>query len=138
VLICVGLAGCATVPESSLASRQQAEADLVVNFQSWNAILFIKPDITGTASALTFRPKTFTKQAVVKLLHNLKTQREFVVVILDRQYNPGPKGLLGGMDEIQTFLEELGFQRVAFHDGAVRNRTEGMPILRDTCEKKPH
>src|SRR5438132_9075766 len=71
----LSLAGCATTPESSPASRQQAEADLVVNFQSWNAISFIKPDITGTASALTFRPKTFTKEAVVKLLRNMKTPR---------------------------------------------------------------
>src|SRR5437773_1981928 len=89
-VILLALAGCETFPDTAPSSRQQAEADLVVNFQSWNAISFIKPDITGTASMLTFRRKTFTREAVVKLLRNLKGPREFVVVVLHRQYSPDP------------------------------------------------
>jgi hypothetical protein len=42
----------------------------------------------------------------------------------------------GGMDEIQRFFQDLGFQRVAFHDGTEWNRSEGMPILRDTAATK--
>src|SRR2546422_11158366 len=90
LLVGIGLAGCATTPDSAPSSRQQAEADLVVNFQSWNAISFIKPDITGTASAVTIRPKTFTGPAVEKLLRNLKIPRDFVVVVLERQHSPDP------------------------------------------------
>src|SRR5205814_5529595 len=72
------LTGCATMPPSSPALRQQAQADLVVNFQSWRSISFLKPDLTGTAGALTLRTKTFTREAVVKLLRNLTRPREFV------------------------------------------------------------
>src|SRR5205814_7467632 len=118
-------------------SRQQAEADLVVNFQSWNAISFIKPDITGTASALTFRPKTFTKEAVVKLLRNMKTPRGLAVVVLDRHYDARGRNSTTAMDEIQGFFEGLGFGRVAFQEGAAWNRAEGMTILRDSGAKKP-
>ena len=132
LVILLALLGCQTVPDTSTSARQQAEADLVVNFQSWNAISFIRPDIAGTGSMLTFRRKTFTREAVVKLLHNLKVRREFVVVVLDRHYSPDPATTAGGMDEIQKFFHELGFRRVAFHDGAAWNQAEGMPILRDT------
>jgi hypothetical protein len=136
LLIGIGLAGCATMPESSPALRQQAEADLVVNFQSWNAILFVKPDITGTASGVTVRPKTFTRAAVEKLLRNLKIRRELVVVVLDRRYYPDPMVAGGGMDEIQKFFEDQGFGRVAFQDAAAWSGAEGMTILRDSGAKK--
>jgi hypothetical protein len=132
LIMLLALVGCETKPDTTPSSRQQAEADLVLNFQSWNAISFIKPDVTGTASTLTFRRKTFTREGLVKLLHNLKVHREFVVVILDRQYAPDPMTAAGGMDEIQRFLQSLGFRRVAFHDGAAWQRGEGMPILRDS------
>ena len=101
LVVFLAVAGCETVPDTAPSWRQQTEADLVVNFQSWNAISFIKPDITGTASMLTFRRKTFTREAVVKLLRNMKIPRGFVVVILDRQYTPDPMTTAGGMDEIQ-------------------------------------
>ena len=131
LVILLALLGCQTGPDTTTSARQQAEADLVVSFQSWNAISFIRPDIAGTSSMLTFRRKTFTREAVVKLLHNLKVRREFVVVVLDRQYSPDPATTAGGMDEIQKFFQELGFRRVSFHDGAAWNQAEGMPILRD-------
>jgi hypothetical protein len=137
LVLCVGLVGCATTPDSSPALLQQAEADLVVNFQSWNAISFIKPDVAAVTGVLTSRPKTFTRQALVKLLDTLKTPRGFVVVVLDRRYSAGAKGSAGGIDDIQTFFEGLGFQRVAFQDGAAWTRTEGLPIVRDTGAKMP-
>ena len=126
------LAGCASVPNSSQASRQQQEADLVVHFQSWDAISFIKPDISGTAGSLVLRPKTFRRDGIVKLLNNLKMPRQFVVVVLDRRYEPDPMTANGGMDAIQKFFMDLGFRRVAFQDGADWNRNEGLKILRDT------
>ena len=124
--------GCATIPETAISSRQQAEANLVVNFQSWNTISFIKPDITGNANALTFRQKTFRKSGFVKLLNNLKIDRKFVVVVLDRAYYPDPATAYGGMDEIQKFFTDLGFGRVAFQEGGARDKTGGLPIIRDT------
>ena len=132
LLIGLGLIGCATRSEPALAGQQQAEADLVVGFQSWNAISFIKPDITGSSSVVTFRQKTFTRAALVKLLNSLKIPRGFVVAVLERQYNPGPKGSAGGMDEIQNFFEGLGFRRVVVQDGVGWNYPGGMAVLRDT------
>src|SRR6266404_7157393 len=132
LLVLLIFGGCASVPDSSPSSSQQAEADLVVNFQSWNAISFIKPDIAGTTGGLTIRPKTFTREAVVKLLNNLKLPRTFVVVVLDRRYIPDPMVAGGGMNEIQKFFQDLGFNRVAFQDGSAWNRAEGMPVVRDT------
>jgi len=129
------LGGCATTPQTSLALRQQAQADLVVSFQSWNAISFLKPDITGTAGSLRVRTKTFTRAAVVKLLRNLDVARGFLVVVLDRRYTPDPMVTNGGMDEIQRFFEGLGFERIAFHDGAGLDRNGEMPILRDAIIK---
>jgi hypothetical protein len=129
------LAGCATMPPSTPASRQQDEADLVVSFRSWNSIAFIKPDVTGTAGALTIRAKTFTREGVVKLLHNLTTPKGLVVVVLDRRYSPDPMVANGGMDEIQKFFEELGFRRIAFQDGSALDGSDGLPILRDTTTK---
>ena len=124
------------MPESSSpASQQQAEADRVVNFQSWNAISFIKPDLTGKASGLAVRPKTFTRDGVVKLLNNMKRPRDFVVVVLDRRHDPDPATAAGGMDEIQNFFQGLGFRRVAFHDGNAWNRGEEAPVLRDSAKK---
>ena len=131
-IVCMLMVGCETLPQSTAASLQQAEADLVVNFQSWNSIWFIKPDVTGTAGALTARTKTFTRNGFVKLLNNLKTPRGFVVVVLDRRYSPDPMVAAGGMDEIQAFFAGLGFRRIAFQDGAARDRDGGQPILRDT------
>src|ERR1041385_7919729 len=135
--LCLAVAGCATAPESSNpASQQQAEANLVVNFQAWNAISFIKPDLTGKASGLAVRAKTFTRDGVVKLLNNMKMPRDFVVVVLDRRHDPDPATTGGGMDEIQKFFQSLGFRRVSFHDGAAWNRGEDVPVLRDTADMK--
>src|SRR5689334_19023039 len=64
--LCLLLAGCASTPESAPSSRQQAEADLVVYFQSWNSISFIKPDLLGTVGVPTVRQKTFTRAAIEK------------------------------------------------------------------------
>lgn len=125
-------AGCATQPDSSPAARQQAEADLVLNFQSWHSISFIKPDFAGTSGALTARAKTFSKAAVVKLLGNLMTPRGLVVVVLDRRHSPDPLVASGGMDEIQKFFEGLGFRRIIFQDGAASGRPDGLPVIRDT------
>jgi len=136
-LLGISLAGCTTVPASGPGSQQQAQADLVVRFQSWNSISFIKPDITGTVGVLAVRTKTFTATAVAKLLRNLKTPREFVVVVLDRRYDPDPMVANGGMDEIQKFFERLGFRRIAFQDGTSFGRTGDLPILRDTIIQ-PH
>lgn len=132
LLLCTVLAGCATMPELGPGSLQQAEADLVVNFQSWNSISFIKPDLTGIVGGLSVRTKTFTRTAVVKLLRNLKTPRGFVVVVLDRRYDPDPMVADGGMDAIHKFFEELGFRRIAFQDGGAWGRSGDLPILRDT------
>jgi hypothetical protein len=135
-LLWMALAGCASMPDpSSAASRQQAQADLVVNFQSWNAIAFIKPDLTDKANRPADWPKTFTRDGVVKLLNNLKMPREFVVVVLDRRHDPDPMVAAGGMDAIQRFFEGLGFRRVSFHDGSGWNRAEDLPVLRDTAVK---
>jgi hypothetical protein len=124
------------MPDSTPSSRQQAEAGLVVNFHSWSTISFIKPDITGTAGALTVRQRTFTREAVEKLLRNLKMDRGFVVVVLDTRYNPDPMVANGGMDAIQKFFEREGFRRVVFQDGAGWNRNDGLPILRDTTVRQ--
>lgn len=132
LLLVISLIGCESIPESASSSQLQAEADLVVNFQSWNNILFIKPDVTGTANTLTFRKTTFRKSGFVKLLNNLKIDRKFVVVVLDRAYYPDPAEAYGGMDEIQKFFMDLGFQRVAFQDGLSSNPANGLRIVRDT------
>jgi hypothetical protein len=56
--------------------------------------------------------------------------------VLDRDYSPDPATAGGGMDEIQRFFQDLGFRRVALHDGGAWRRTDGMPILRDTAKKE--
>jgi len=130
------LVGCATAQVSPVASQQQAEADLVVSFQSWNSIWFIKPDIAGMAGALPEHTKTFTSAALVKLLRNLRTPRDFVVVVLDRRYSPDPMVADGGIDAVQKFFEELGFGRIVFQDGAALSGGGGRVVLRDTFTKQ--
>jgi hypothetical protein len=115
--------------------EQQEQADLVVGFQSWNSVWFIKPDVTGIAGALPEHTKTFTSAGFVKLLRNLKTPRDFVVVVLDRTYNPDPVNAKGGMDAIQGFFEELGFHRVVLQDGVALRSGTGRVVLRDTPAK---
>jgi hypothetical protein len=135
LILCWVLAGCAAMPTGP-ASRQQAEADLVVGFQSWNSISFIKPDITGVTGALPARRKTFRREAFEKLADGLKGPRDFVVVVLDRLYEPDPMVANGGMDAIQKFFGGLGFRRIAFQDGAAA-RGGNLPILRDTIISQP-
>ena len=125
------------MPPASPASLQQAEADLVVNFQAWNSITFIKPDLTGIVGGMSFRTKSFTCAAVVKLLHNLDMPRELVVVVLENGYDPNPKVANGGMDEIQKFFGGLGFRRIVFQDGGAWGRSGNLPILRDATIE-PH
>ncbi len=133
ILCAAGSAGCATTPSSSPALRQQADASLVVSFQSWSQIGIIKPDVTGAAGANTFHPKTFSKEAFVKLLDTLHVPRDFAVIVLDERYNAGQQSLEADMDEIESFFTHgLGFQRVAFQDDAGWNAAAGMPVLRDT------
>jgi len=132
LLLCVGLAGCTTTPPSSPALLQQAEADLVVEFQAWNSITFIKPDLTGIVGGMSLRTKSFTSAAVVKLLRNLDVPRALVVVVLDTGYDPNPKVANGGMDAIEKFFGELGFRRIVFQDGGAWARSGDLPILRDT------
>jgi hypothetical protein len=132
--LCLILLGCETMPDTTPSARQQAEADLVVGFQSWNAIWFIRPDVTGTAGSMTLRRKMFTGDGFVKLLRNLKVGRDFVVVVLDRQYSPDPVSARGGMDAIQGFFKELGFRRTVIQDGAGGGSGEqGLPVLRDSA-----
>jgi hypothetical protein len=127
------VAGCATEPSSTPSSRQQAEADLVVGFQAWNSIALLKPNVSDP-SLTSFRVRSFTKTGVVKLIESLHIPGGFVVVILDRRYSPGRHTMTEEMDEIQTFFEGLGFQRVAFQDAAGWTREEGMPIVRDSAQ----
>jgi hypothetical protein len=126
------LAGCVTAPVSPEALEQQRQADLVVGFQSWNSVWLIKPDISGMAGAMPGRTRTLTSSGFVKLLRNLKTPRDFVVVVLDRRYNPDPMTANGGMDSVQQFFEELGFRRIVIQDGAALGGAGGRVILRDT------
>ena len=116
LVLLLAFGGCVSAPESAAAMHQRDDADLVVNFQSWNSISFIKPDVTGAAGAMTFRPKTFRRDAFVKLLNNLKIGRESVVVVLDRRYSPDPMFASGGTQEIKRFFEGLGFRQVIFQD----------------------
>ena len=127
----LAVAGCATAPVSPEAMELQAQADLVVGFQSWNSLWLVKPDITGIAGALPEHTKTFTSSGFEKLLRNLKTPRGLVVVVLDRAYSPDPVSGKGGMDAIEGFFEELGFRRIVLQDGAAL-RSGGRVILRDT------
>jgi hypothetical protein len=136
-IICSVLAGCAAAPPAGPASAQQAQADLVVSFQSWNSISFIKPDITGTTGALPVRKKTFRRAAFEKLVKGMKTPHDFVVVVLDRRYEPDPMSANGGMDAIQAFFQGLGFRRIAFQDGGAPRMGGDLPILRDTAILRP-
>ena len=129
------LAGCETAPVSPEAQAQQEQADLVVNFQSWNSISLVKPDVTGTPGALPEHTKSFTSAALVKLLRNLRTPRGFAVVVMDRRYSPDPVSANCGMDVIQKFFEELGFHRIVFQDGAALEGAGGRVVLRDTGAK---
>ncbi len=129
------LAGCATAPVSSEALEQQRQADLVVNFRSWNSVSLVKPDITGTLGALPEHTKSFTSAALVKLVRSLRTPRGLIVVVLDRTYSPDPVTAKGGIDAIQQFFEELGFRRVVIQDGAALQAAGGRPILTDTLRR---
>jgi hypothetical protein len=129
------LLGCATTPVSPEALKQQQEADLVVSWQSWNSVWLVKPDISGMVGSLPEHIKTFTSAGLEKLLRNLKTPRDFAVVILDRQYSPDPLSAKGGIDTIQQFFEEMGFQRVVFQDETALEREGARVILRDTASK---
>jgi hypothetical protein len=117
--------------------EQQAPADLVVGFQSWNSVWLIKPDVTGIVGALPAHTKTFTSAGFEKLLRNLKTPRGLVVVVLDRTYSPDPVTAKGGMDAIQSFFEELGFRRIVIQDGEALRAGSGRVVLRDTNTKGP-
>jgi len=127
--------GCATAPVSPEAMEQQEQADLVVGFQSWNSVWFIKPDVTGIAGALPEHIKTFTSAGFEKLLRNLRTPRGLVVVVLDRTYSPDPMTAAGGMDAIQGFFKELGFRRVVLQDGEALRGGGGRVVLVDTSAK---
>ena len=130
-LMMVLLVGCTSVPESSPCMRQQTEADYVVYFRSWNSISLIKPDVTGTTSGLGMRPKTFTADGFVMLMNNLVRPRNFVVVVVDRTYNPDPTETKGGLETIETYFRQLGFQRIAFQDGSAWDSEKGYPILKE-------
>lgn len=135
VVLCIGLAGCATEPVPPIALAQQEQADLVVGFQSWNSVWIIKPDVTGIMGALPEHTKTFTSAGFVKLLRSLRTPRSFVVVVLDRAYSPDPVGAKAGMDAIQDFFEELGFHRVVLQDGVALRGGSGQVVLRDSSTR---
>jgi len=93
----------------------------------------MKPDISGMAGAMPGRTKTFTSAGFEKLLRNLKTPRDFAVVVLDRRYCPDPMTANGGMDAVQKFFEELGFRRIVLQDGAALSGAGGRVVLRDTA-----
>jgi hypothetical protein len=137
MVLCIVLAGCAMAPVSPEAEEQQQQADLVVAFQSWNSLWLLKPDIAGIAGALPEHTKTFTSAGFEKLLRNLKTPRDLVVVVLDRAYSPDPVSVKGGMDAIQAFFQELGFRRVVLQDEDALRRGKGRIVLRDTSTKRP-
>jgi hypothetical protein len=136
ILGCLVIASCATAPVSPEAVEQQAQADLVVGFQSWNSVWLMKPDITSMAGVMPGRTKTFTSAGFEKLLRNLKTPRDFAVVVLDRQYSPDPMTSNGGMDAVEKFFEELGFRRIVLQDGAALSGAGGRVVLRDTSTKE--
>lgn len=135
--LCLVVGGCATAPVSPEAMEQREQADLVVGFQSWNSIWLIKPDVTGIPGTLPEHTKTFTSAGFVKLLRNLRTPGELVVVALDRTFSPDPMTASGGLDAIQGFFEELGFRRVIIQDGAALRSGGGRAILRDTSISGP-
>ena len=69
------------------------------------------------------------------MLCNLRTPRQFVVVILDRRFSPDPLSANGGIESIQKFFEGLGFRRVAFQDGVALEGAGGRVVIRDSLTK---
>jgi hypothetical protein len=129
--LCVSLVGCAGPSSSSPALNDQARAGLVIQFQSWNSIQFIKPDITGATGGLTTRAKSFNGEAVAKILRNLKTPRDLVVVVMDRRHQPDPTTVGGGMDTLEKYFKEMGFRQIIFQDSVELEREGGHPVMRD-------
>ena len=84
--LCLMLAGCATAPPSDPASLQQAQADPVIDFQSWNSISFIKPDIAGTPGALPGHGRSFSGPAFEKLVFVARLVDGAVIGLLWRDW----------------------------------------------------
>ena len=116
-----------TIRRSSYRStRQQAEADLVIYFESWDRLFTEKPAITSGDAAMPL-----TKNRLIEKLDELNNSRHFVVVVLQKS-NTAPEEKL--LDELEKFFQQCRFERVVIQQARGDPVPEiGQPILRDTA-----
>jgi hypothetical protein len=145
IMLMLALEGCrtherqagATAPDTSvreydpsglLAFRQQAEADLVVDFLDWDDITIGKPSPAGAAPALN-------RHSFLQAVGRLAIQKRLAVVVMDKRWSIASHRV--GLDEVEAVMRGLGFERVVFQQArSVINFETGLPILRDTAEQQ--
>jgi hypothetical protein len=129
ILVCLGFAcGCTTkVQHRYLAFEQQDQADLVLDAIDVDKLRIEKPPVAGKGKISA----PFSKEKLREEISALSIKRECVVVVLNMKFNPNGKSQDQGMDEIQAFLQDLGFKRIIFQLAWNRDAPDGLPILRD-------
>jgi hypothetical protein len=120
--------GCSTrVQHRYLAFEQQEQADLVLDAIDVDKLRIEKPAIAGTNKI----SEPFSRERLREWIPSSSIKRECVVVVLNKKFNPNGMSQDQGMDEIQTFLQDLKFKRIIFQLAWSGDAPDGLPILRD-------
>ena len=105
--------------------HEEAKADVVVQFTSWEAISITKPDTTeGRFTQFYRRPEAERR------LEGFRTGHNLAVVVC--AFNYAPERQAEHQREWQSIFSRLGFHRVVFVRPTLNSRLNGAEIVLDT------
>ena len=125
LLVLLLLTGCSsTEPTAQPRFREEAAADLVVNFPGWQYTSITRPDTTE-GGFMPFYDRVQVQQA----LAHLKTGHNLAVVVVSHNYTPEQD--LEHRQTWSSILGGLGYRRIVFLRAGVTSRLNGLRILED-------
>jgi hypothetical protein len=124
----VALCSCSSTGPNQEASLPRfhgaAQADLVVEFPSWEAINIIKPN-TSEGAFMPF----YNRAGVQRRLAQFQTRRNLAVVVCSVPYSPAEQAQQWAA--WNSILRGLGYHRVVYLLGPAAPDLNRVPILKD-------
>jgi hypothetical protein len=124
------LASCSSLtPEATTARgrfHEEASADLVLRFYSWDSIHMTRPDTRENG----FLPM-LNRESVAFQLDRPDLRRDLAVVVMGFMFSTAQESAL--FQNWQTLLGDRGFRRVVLVRAGFKNKIDGLPILYDSA-----
>lgn len=123
------------------AFEQQARADLLMHFYSWDDFTLLRPEVLVQGrirvetpeggSTLVPHPAPSSRMTFVNDLRDYAGRRNLAVVVFDKRLSVEPAQREAAMADLENILKHFGFQYISFQQDQSVLIEGGLPILRE-------